>query len=232
MSTKIYDAYRIDLRDEQLPIFANKVRDVMRPWLQHRYMQSLCRIAVNLYHTANLSDSALSKAFEIQKSLDLGTDDFSFVAYAIADDKYTYVTTYGGSPSKAAFLEEMSKLYSIEDYSYFDNSDIPENVTSEEWEKRRQKWEDLGLLSYYAPIELGVSVDMFNSRWRDEIFTMLSWGYMDIYHGESGTAEVTKLVEQMRDIIQETVKLYPTDKINADKPAPTLELLFTKGNES
>lgn len=73
------------------------------------------------------------------------------------DGEYTYVIPFGSQDLIEAFL----KLDGVEDFSYWNNSDEPENISPEEWERRGEVWNRI--LVSGVPAKDGYTYTVLNS---------------------------------------------------------------------
>lgn len=164
MSTKIYDAYRIkeDIKNfDEVHTFILKIRDNIFNILKEDYNNRYIKECVTLYDFAILGKLELlgfegidDKSFfgntydvfskeerniKVKKERNPCYDFFCDFVLFYNDNRF-YLKFYCESKR---VVEYINSLKEIEDYSYWNNSDAPDNVSEEEWDEREKTWDKI-----------------------------------------------------------------------------------------
>lgn len=158
MSIKLYSAYRIKLAG--FDKFLNTLRSTLEIKLEEKLLELLAERSIHFFdaHMANIqiSDkeekykySSISRAsgeihdshHQVKKTgrRDPGFDlecDISF----IFNGNFVYFIVFTEVNDYKDIIEN---LKNVEDYSYWNNTDRPENIPSKVWSARRRKWDQL-----------------------------------------------------------------------------------------
>ena len=155
MSTKIYNGYKIHLEEnniECLNQFCNKVRDKIKNKIIQAYKKIYIQLILNEYddRLVGLSNDQSNILYKIRgyiskeyqnidqgyrNSYDLG---FNFVLFDRSPNLLCIVYT-----CQQELLNVFSKMPGVIEYGYWDNSDKPKNIKTEEWEQRKSDWQFL-----------------------------------------------------------------------------------------
>lgn len=96
------------------------------------------------------------------------------------------------SAQKDSYHRELLKLPFIEDYSYWNNTDGPKELTKEEWAERRENWNRLfDTMPSYNIFQNGLCIDL--ARESDSFNFNISDREMSLYNG-TYTSDVLNLV--------------------------------------
>jgi hypothetical protein len=136
MSTKIYDGMRAV--DTDPFVAASKIRAVLNPMFVKRLVaQTPDPKGLRDAHKQMLT----LKATATFDPLDVGFD----VILMPALEGPPLVLLY--SEEARVYRRALVRAHACTDFSYWDNSDKPRNVTKAEWEERRRQWESVGVPS-------------------------------------------------------------------------------------
>ena len=179
MSIKIYDGMKSytkdvfklssDIRDVLEPIFLNKFFKIYSDYLE-LFSESKTSIPLNIIpeyfweSTEKVSKSRLD--FDLYNYIKNLHEKAAF-SFSSADIFYDVVLIQNGIEDEAPLVlmfgessreyeDELKKKGILKDYGYWDNSDPDENVSDEEWDKRRLEWSNL---FYAAPSEIGLTIN-------------------------------------------------------------------------
>lgn len=162
MSTKIYNGYRL-AAGENLFTFTKQVRALIDPIRDEVDAALLARLSTNALDSCWIKSEAVPSmlAFttfmkweEGQKKLD-DTDrrkDPNRFELCLGEDPETgriLIRLFTDQPSMRDAFEAMDE---VEAYSYWNNADEPEGVTSEQWNERGAAWERV-MPGYLPPAE-------------------------------------------------------------------------------
>lgn len=158
MSIKLYTAYRIKLAG--FDKFLSVLRDKLEAKLEEKLLIVLAEKSVDFFdsYTANIKVSDKEEKYkyssigrasgeiherhrEVKKTgrRDPGFDfecDISF----IFSGNYVYFIVF---TEVNDYIEIIQNFKNVEDYSYWNNTDRPENIPSKVWSARRRKWDQL-----------------------------------------------------------------------------------------
>jgi len=168
MSTKIYNAFK--LSDKPLLIHEvnhlfDKVREPMAEKAHEMLNSKILRVAVAVMDkriavvNGYKKDSHLFND-EVNKQSCIGYGHRSIIDEIEEDriknrrncnDPYTNITVYSDENGTYACLfsemNDIKKIFSqrlkTQDFSYWDNTDQPDNASDEEWQTRKETWENL-----------------------------------------------------------------------------------------
>lgn len=205
MSTKIYNGYRIfanDLTDAVSQLYALKPQ--AKQALEDDVTTSFARECIVSYDTV-IIDAAITP---VKNSVEDDTSSFGhvnaerrdakFSKDATMDEKEDQVKmeialfpvmftqegknyfTFTFYSDKSGWIDEASDK--IEFYGYWNNTDPDEDVTEEQWERRRTDWEEALLKNSGVPQEEGLIVTLAKEyKWilsfdREEVITRMQKG--------------------------------------------------------
>lgn len=143
MSTKIYSGFRVNTTDMRE---LKKLVEVFKPWVE----QEQLKIPVFYLRHTRKSEEPLHTAYtnwEINKfqleqngHKGLSQYDTAFSILFIPCDGYTLGTTFTAQPDwHKKWLEQPGVL----PYEYWDNTDYPDDISSDDWEVRGLAWDQL-----------------------------------------------------------------------------------------
>jgi hypothetical protein len=182
MSTKIYDAYR--LNDGKLKTFFF-IKRRLETLYEHHVLRTVDAIPDSLY----VRDIDLGNVTEYVKSLfdkkikELDAVDMKLIIDAVIDTnsqydrlnfrssmvlfhcrENIYIQFFGiDFDSGKNFISSLEASNILSDFHYQNQTDIPDNTTEEEYEKRRVIWDEIyKAANSYTPGEVGLSYDFWN----------------------------------------------------------------------
>jgi hypothetical protein len=137
MSWKIYVAWRVPV--ERL----NEALDAIREEMTKHFYEVWKMYADNLLEK-NPDMNPLERAYRVHKLFNTFTYDIHQpmacgAAIRLDGEGYAYFEPYG--PFRIA--EKMEVPDWFEDFCYWNNTDEPEDMDEDEWESRREKWEEM-----------------------------------------------------------------------------------------
>ena len=152
MSTKIYDAYKVEKKiKELLPIFieiAPKIKEICK----RNYLKDIYELAVFDF------DKNDKKTFEELKEYyfkEYSKDRFNngLLAMLFPQKKDTYMLFFG----KTSLVKEINKNIELVDFHYQNSTDKPDDIHEDEWIDRLAVWDKiLGGDGYGRPIDYGL----------------------------------------------------------------------------
>ena len=175
MSTKIYDAFRINIKADIKEII-NKMREIAINTIandaEYLYMAHAVTSVMALEESENNKNAAaaleeiqknefglftemwmLDKIKQAETSREKNVLDCSLTAVATFDSDFWYIKFFSNSGFSNKILNKIiEEIKELEDFHYQNQSDPPEEIPEEEYNKRGQKWEEL--LPDYKPFNI------------------------------------------------------------------------------
>lgn len=174
MSTKIYDAYKFDskMKLEDVLAWANELRPEVQELIYQSYKEKFIKTAIKQYDQMFLEYMGWRKPSSSWSSTAMGR------SYNYYDDDTKYRKEHGYSEEKTEMIvmkhgrklfvlmyaQEESKGFFdkykgsvLTDYSYWGNTDRPDDVTSRQWRDRKKTWSEI-FKNSWSPVEVGVSI--------------------------------------------------------------------------
>lgn len=165
MSIKIYDAFRVS-REKDIKGLIKQMRSIASDEVANSedYLCSIHAIASADALKNKDNNEAAMRAYEevlentfglfieswmlnlvknAEKSLEKNILDCSLKAVCTFDDKYWYIKFFCNSGISRKMLNVISEKLELEDFHYQNQTDIPEEISQEEYDKRRDKWNEL-----------------------------------------------------------------------------------------
>lgn len=171
MSTKIFNGYYIDSCSlQELQAFSMLLRAKMKNKLEELYIKTLLRLSTYYYDKKYVCElhtplkycpliSAKRKIderfYNIEKTNTRDPEfDFGFDVTFIPADSKIFTLIYTEQPECIKLFESFPNVHL---YSYYDNTDRPDNLSDEEWEERGNEWYK-ALEPYEIPALQGFSI--------------------------------------------------------------------------
>lgn len=168
MSTKIYDAYRLPKNNDILKILKeskNIATDYIKNdfhYLKFIHTTIMLKVAKELQKEPDnpfyksIKEDNKKRNFDIYSVIDIlernvnsmNKLDYStlFECSIFYDNDYWYIKFFPNENIHSKILKSLKKelkKYGFEDFHYQDQTDIPENISNDEYENRIKKWEEL-----------------------------------------------------------------------------------------
>lgn len=180
MSTKIYNAYLLQGHDlgSAAQLLQKFKMGTLRPMMEQLKTETLARRAVQLFDKATLGlDSEkgnyVSRAWremrDEQKNAIAGMRepdvDFGCKLSLINHRSGVYVVMYS---EQAEYTRAWEKLPGIVDFSYWNNTDRPDEVSAKDWKKRERVWDSIFKGEVRSPDDAGLSIELLpvDGSWR------------------------------------------------------------------
>jgi hypothetical protein len=175
MSTKIYNGYKIQANslDEAIQrIFEKKstITDAIHETIHEELINTAIANYYDFYMNLILEikemkemkedSSSISKLIENDREVVIDCSLLLFPTKKIIDQKSHYLMMLFANNYENIFKEKnIFKELKITEYNYWNNTDCPENITYEEWEKRRLDWDNV-LGDDHIPINNSISIQL------------------------------------------------------------------------
>lgn len=180
MSTKIYNAYLLEGHDlgSAAQLLQKFKMATLRPMMEELKAKTLARRAVQLFDKATIGldtekGNYVSRAWremrDEQKNAVAGVRepdvDFSCKLSLINHRSGVYVVMYS---EQADFTCAWEKIPGVVDYSYWDNTDRPDDVSAKDWKKRQRVWDSIFKGDVRSPDDAGLSIELLSveGSWR------------------------------------------------------------------
>lgn len=174
MSTKIYNAYWLkdyDIQSAMQMLQAFKL-DTLRPLAETLKAKVLAQRAVAMLDRVTLGwdtevQNYVSVAWreikEEQKNVKLGNRepdvDFGFETSLIVHAKNIYMTVHTEQP---LYLKAWEAIPNIMDFSYWNNTDKPDDVSAKDWARRKKVWSTIFSGSVRCPDDAGIGINLLS----------------------------------------------------------------------
>lgn len=166
MSTKIYNAYRINKEIDILKLL-KKAKNIATEYISNdeQYLRiihttTMFKIAEEIkknpksknYYSYTIDANKRNELddiilIQILEKNTLSHDKLSFSTKldcsVFYDSDYWYIKFFPNENIQYKIIDIIEKELSLEDYHYQNQTDIPENIDPEEYEKRGEKWDEL-----------------------------------------------------------------------------------------
>jgi len=200
MSTKIFNAYRINKEVDILKILKN-IREkfteevskngdylkIIHTTIMYNLAKKIKNDPNNKFYKSIVDDNKKGK-FDILTCMDiLYMNQYSYdkINYSTKfecsifyDEDYWYVKFYPNENIQYNFLKKIEE-FGFEDYHYQNQTDIPENISDEEYEKRGEKWNNL--LNDDYDFTDGFNYEIFGPDFFKKLLTKKYYTGKDIY---------------------------------------------------
>lgn len=156
MSTKIYDAYRIEKSRDILPL----MQEIKKYFLENFPKDMLVYLTNTVkYKMAKDFDPTIKDRkdeFIKQRLFDLEIAnltrkcfrehdiiEFLLPSTILYDDNYWYIKFYINLNRFGQLIDEIQQKFELQDYHYQNQTDRPNGISEEQWSERSAKWEKL-----------------------------------------------------------------------------------------
>jgi len=195
MSTKIYNGYKLPpLNFVELKEFAYRFHRLIREEAYNLYGQLMVDVATSVYDRVTLGLSLLPLCIKVSISsaasiarqsimceqneiMKTGrrnpTCDFSCEVCFIPFEDYILALLYKDQKTYRAIWKLQPEVKS---YGYWNNADPPDDVTNEEWEERKQRW-DMALDEFSVPGVAGFTIQCLGKY--ESLHTEDIWDNLD-----------------------------------------------------
>jgi hypothetical protein len=185
MSTKIYDAFRV-LKEKDIKGLITEMRSIASDTVANSadYLYQIHAIASADAAKKKDADKAAMAAYEdviknhfgifiemwmlnmvkkAETSIEKDILDCSLKAVCTFDDEFWYIKFFSNSGISRKILNNILEKLELEDFHYQNQSDPPEEISQEEYDKRGEKWDQL-LPDYLAFNSFPFEINIFDSN--------------------------------------------------------------------
>lgn len=161
MSTKIYRGFIVDTNNMHL--LMEKVLH-FRPWVEDQAMEKLRKFIADLKEDGKDKSQACRAWNKLRRENRAGghrssTTDTDFqLVFMPYEDKCLGI----GYTSDDEWFKGWLKQPGVSYFGYWNNSDGPEDVPLEEWEKRGKMWDEVLTKGNYIPSNAGFTIDLMD----------------------------------------------------------------------
>lgn len=191
MSTKIYKGFRLKFTDTaRLMAFLHRQRTEFGARAHHEAIEFVARTASQHFDRAWLSDtpygsppqSAVTPLFDAIKELSNRQSEIRKSGHRDPEVDFDFslaLFPHGGQLYGIAYCDRSEWVGSfmadpdVEDFAYWDNTDAPDNISTADWDRRREVWEQIldvegghgipALCGFTADIVITSSLDLISS---------------------------------------------------------------------
>lgn len=155
MSTKIYDAYRIEKSRDILPLMQEIKKYCLKNFPKDIlvYLTNTVKHKMEKHFDEPMKDKDI---FISERYLDLKLAHLTYRCFKehdiiefllpssiLYDDNYWYIKFYVNLNKFSELLEDIQQKFNLEDYHYQNQTDSPEGIDPIEWSERSEKWTEL-----------------------------------------------------------------------------------------
>ena len=165
MSTKIYNAVRISKKLD-IKTIIDKMRQIAEEvvandynflYMIHAITSAMAhdekdanKIAASVYEDVMKNDFnfttltwMIDKVKKAELSLSINDLDCSMIGVVGYDEDYWYIKFFCNSGIARKIYNEIEKIEGVEDFHYQNQTDPPDDISYEDFEKRSKKWDEL-----------------------------------------------------------------------------------------
>lgn len=137
MSTKIYYAYKY-------PGPTWEIYETLYRKLEAAFERNWDTLVVSGGFRTHEQQVTLWKAFEGARNSPFRDSlDISCSVVLLPEHDATYMILYAADRWVESYHEVITGITEVEDFTYWNNTDRPDHLTQEEWDARRDKWDEL-----------------------------------------------------------------------------------------
>lgn len=155
MSTKIYNGFRLTMRQPTMQRIAAMVNNDIRPWAQAEASKMLNMFLKSGGHYSEWLDRRRQVSFTKERDMAVDTE-FRLVFFPHPKTAQVYGIAY---VEHARWFDRWLKVKGVREFRYWNNADAPDNITQKCWDQRGRVWDEV-LVDNKTPALCGFTIDV------------------------------------------------------------------------